>query len=46
MRKALWLVALSRQVAADPKARFPGRVTGVGAKGCSSRSTARTSAGW
>jgi exoribonuclease R len=33
MRKALWLVALARQVAADPKATFPGRVTGIGPKG-------------
>ena len=33
MRKALWLVALARQVAADPGTRFPGRVTGVGPKG-------------
>jgi ribonuclease R len=33
MRKALWLVALARQVADDPGTRFPGRVTGVGAKG-------------
>jgi ribonuclease R len=33
MRKALWLVALARQVAEDPGTRFPGRVTGVGPKG-------------
>ena len=33
MRKALWLVALARQVAEEPKTRFPGRVTGVGPKG-------------
>jgi len=33
MRKALWLVALARQVADDPQARFTGRVTGVGPKG-------------
>ena len=33
MRKALWLVTLARQVAAEPGAAFPGRVTGVAAKG-------------
>ncbi|CAA9355842.1 MAG: 3'-to-5' exoribonuclease RNase R [uncultured Frankineae bacterium] len=33
MRKALWLVTLARAVAEDPRARFSGRVTGVGAKG-------------
>jgi ribonuclease R len=33
MRKALWLVALSRQVADEPGTRFAGRVTGVGPKG-------------
>ena len=33
MRKALWLVTLARQVAADPATAFPGRVTGVTAKG-------------
>ena len=33
MRKALWLVTLARQVAAEPGTTFPGRVTGVTAKG-------------
>ncbi len=33
MRKSLWLVTLARRTAADPDARFTGRVTGVGAKG-------------
>ena len=33
MRKALWLVALARQVAEEPGTRFAGRVTGVGPKG-------------
>lgn len=33
MRKALWLVTLNRQVEADPESTFPGRVTGIGAKG-------------
>ena len=33
MRKALWLVALARQVEDDPDSVFPGRVTGIGAKG-------------
>ena len=33
MRKALWLVTLARQVAADPATSFTGRVTGVAAKG-------------
>ncbi len=33
MRKALWLVALAQQVADDPDSVFPGRVTGIGAKG-------------
>jgi ribonuclease R len=46
MRKSLWLVALARQVAEDSGTRFPGRVTGVGPRAYSSRSTARTSAGW
>jgi ribonuclease R len=33
MRKALWLLTLSTQVAADPGTTFPGRVTGIGPKG-------------
>jgi ribonuclease R len=33
MRKALWLMTLSKQVADDPGLTFPGRVTGIGAKG-------------
>ncbi|HWH28581.1 MAG TPA: ribonuclease R family protein [Mycobacteriales bacterium] len=33
MRKMLWLVTLSRQVAEEPSSTFRGRVTGVGAKG-------------
>jgi ribonuclease R len=33
MRKSLWLVTLARAVASDPRTRFSGRVTGVGAKG-------------
>jgi ribonuclease R len=33
MRKALWLLTLSKQVAADPGTTFTGRVTGIGPKG-------------
>ena len=33
MRKALWLVALAREVAEQPDRRYRGRVTGVGPKG-------------
>ena len=33
MRKSLWLVTLARALADDPRARFTGRVTGVGPKG-------------
>jgi ribonuclease R len=33
MRKTLWLLTLSRQVATDPSTSFAGRVTGIGAKG-------------
>jgi ribonuclease R len=33
LRKAFWLATLARQVAAEPSSSYPGRVTGVSAKG-------------